>query len=89
MDHSSKCRDNVDEEEYMRSFYHTAYGRYSACQRKTNTLLSTSHMHRDYVHFYELSRLEELVNMINSHMHHYSKHELFEDSITPKQEENL
>ncbi|CAF3337982.1 unnamed protein product [Rotaria sp. Silwood1] len=34
MDHSSKCRDNVDEEEYMRSFYHTAYGRYSACQRK-------------------------------------------------------
>ena len=50
---------------------------------KTDMLLSAPHMHRDYVHPNELSRLDELLNLINSHIDRYSKHELLEDNTTP------
>jgi hypothetical protein len=64
---------------------------------KTDMLLSAPHIHRDYVHPNELSRLEELLTLINSHIDRYSKHELLEGSTTPntppttppKQEQNL
>jgi hypothetical protein len=60
-------------------------------------LLSAPHIHRDYVHPDELSRLDELLNIINTHIDRYSKHELLEDSTTtpntppqtPKHEDNL
>jgi len=63
---------------------------------KTDMLLSAPHIHRDYVHPNELSRLEELLIAINLHIDRYSKHELLEDSTTPnippttpKQEQNI
>jgi hypothetical protein len=63
---------------------------------KTDMLLSAPHMHRDYVHPNELSRLEEHLNIVNSHIDRYSRHELLEDSttpstppVTPQKEENL
>ncbi len=59
---------------------------------KTDMLLSSPHIHRDYVHPDELFRLEELLNIVNSHIDRYSKHELLEDStppVTPQQEQNL
>ncbi|CAF3885296.1 unnamed protein product, partial [Rotaria sp. Silwood1] len=46
-------------------------------------LLSSSHVHFEYVHPEELSCLEELLNMINLHIDRYSKHELIENSTTP------
>jgi hypothetical protein len=64
---------------------------------KSDMLLSSPHIHRDYVHPHELSRLEELLNFINSHIDRYTKHELLEESTTPntppatpqQQEQNL
>jgi hypothetical protein len=64
---------------------------------KSDMLLSSPHIHRDYVHPHELSRLDELLNIVNSHIDRYSKHELLEDSTTPntppatpqQQEQNL
>jgi hypothetical protein len=63
---------------------------------KSNMLLSSPHIHRDYVHPHELYRLEELLNLINLHIDRYSKHELLEDStisntppVTPQQEQTV
>jgi hypothetical protein len=63
---------------------------------KSDMLLSAPHIHRDYVHPDELSRLEDLLTIVNSHIDRYSKHELLEDSTTPntppatpQQEESL
>ena len=59
---------------------------------KADILLSAPHLHRDYVHPDELFRLEELLNIVNSHIDRYSKHELIEDSTTPntpQQEQSL
>jgi hypothetical protein len=63
---------------------------------RSDMLLAAPHMHRDYVHPDELSRLEELLTVVNSHIDRYSKHELLEDSttpntppVTPQQEESL
>jgi hypothetical protein len=50
---------------------------------KTDMLLSSPHLHRDYVHPNELSRLEQLLNIIHIHIDRYSKHELLEDTTTP------
>jgi len=59
-------------------------------------LLSSPHIHRDYVHHHELYRLEELLNLINLHIDRYSKHELLGDStisnkppVIPKQEQTV
>ena len=63
---------------------------------KSDKLLSAPHIHRDYVHPDELSRLEDLLTIVNSHIDRYSKHELLEDSTTrnappstPQQKESL
>jgi len=50
---------------------------------KSDKLLSEPHVHRDYVHPDELSRLEQLLTIVNSHIDQYAKHELLEDSTTP------
>ncbi|CAF1299762.1 unnamed protein product, partial [Rotaria sordida] len=55
---------------------------------KSDMLLSAPHMHPDYVHPHELSRLKEFLTIINSHIDRYSKHELFEDSTMLHQQQD-
>jgi hypothetical protein len=42
---------------------------------KSDILLSAPHMHREYVHPDELSRLQEFLSILNSHIDRYSKHD--------------
>ncbi|CAF1169116.1 unnamed protein product [Adineta steineri] len=68
----------------------------SLAKLKSDMLLASPHVHREYVHPDELSRLEQLLTIINSHIDRYSKHELLEysttttttSSTTPQQDDN-